>query len=142
MVLVRAKVILAGASKSGPASKIGTSGLQIVGAGRMTWSKKPVFLKNPPYTIESPSIPQIKARIAFGRAAQGGKGGRGLDPQTGLTSAAAAVSQAAPKGQGVHGGIPAEQRASPKGFHTLAQLESMLGQQTARGGYAPPPPTY
>ena len=136
MVLVRAQVILAGAGKPGLASKIGTSGLQIVGAGRMSWSKKTVFLKNPPYTIVSPSVAQMHQRIKFGLAAAQAKGQRGLDPETGLPAAAAATQRGA-TGQNP-GALPPEQYPSriQTGFHSVAQLQSMV-RQAEQVGVAP-----
>ena len=138
MTLVRAQVVMSAASKPGLASKIGCSGLQIVGAGRMSWARKHVFLKNPPYTIESPSTAQMRQRIKFGEAAGGARGQHGLDPETGLPPAAAATHRGA---AGSSGGLPPEQWPSrvQTGFHSLEQLRAKLAQQERGGGYAPGP---
>lgn len=128
---------MSAASKPGLASKIGCSGLQIVGAGRMSWSRKHVFIKNPPYTIESPSIAQIRQRIKFGQAATGARGQRGLDPETGLPPAAAATHRGA---AGSSGGLPPEQWPSrvQTGFHSMEQLAAMERQMSGQQGYQAP----
>jgi len=92
MVKVRPETILAGLSgKPGPMSKVGSRGMQIVGAGGMTWANKRAFLRNLPYTIENPHLGQIEQRLAFAEAASSARGKEGLDPATGYPQAAAAV---------------------------------------------------
>jgi len=125
MTLVRAQVILAGTSeKLDPRSRLAVSGVQIVRAGGMFWSKKPAFLRNVPYTAVSPHAGQIQTRIKFGKTASGAKGKKGFE--LGLPVAAAAVKKGMP-------GYTAPDRLSPENYpsrtrrtvHTLAELEAI-----------------
>ena len=69
-----------------------STGLQIVGKGRVTWAKKPFWLRNAPYTVGPWAHDgQIQVRLKFAEAARQAKGRKGLDPETGLPPAAAEV---------------------------------------------------
>lgn len=72
------------------------SGIQLVGRGGVVWAKKAAWLRNQPYTAVLPHDGQIQVRIHFGNVASAGKGKKGLDPETGLTPAAAEVTKRMP----------------------------------------------
>ena len=71
-----------------------STGLQIVGRGRVTWAKKMFWLRNAPYTVGPWAHDgQIQVRLKFAEAAHQAKGRKGLDPETGLPPAAAEVKR-------------------------------------------------
>jgi len=91
----------------------------------VAWSKKPVYIRNLPYTNVSPHPGQIEWRIKFGEAARAAKGVRGFED--GLPAVAARVKKAL-------SGQRASKRLDPKDypskfrrtFHTLEELKRML----------------
>ena len=92
MALLRPQVISAMREEAIAArhllSQVGT---QLVGRGGVVWAKKAAWLRNQPYTAVFPHDGQIQVRVKFGEIAAGAKGSKGLDPETGLTPAAAKV---------------------------------------------------
>ena len=76
-MLVRATTILAAASGGiEPRWRLAATGLQI--ARTPPWSKKPMTIRNVPYTAVMPKPKQLAVRIAFGRIASQAKGKRRL----------------------------------------------------------------
>ena len=93
MTLVRPQVILAATSeKPEPRARLAITGLQLVHAGKMTWSKKAIFIRNVPFTAVAPTPRQAAARYILGRIASRAKGTKGL--VEGLPPAAAQVKKA------------------------------------------------
>lgn len=126
MTLVRGAVVLSATEKPTSRGKIGTSGMQIYGAGGMWWSRKTTIKRNPPYTIESPHPGQMEVRINFGVVAHGHKGERKF--KDGMPVVAAGVKAG-------HTGFRAPSKFRTKEeypsrihpcFHSVAELKSML----------------
>ena len=128
MVLVRAstfgQMLVGGAI---PRSLIGASGMVIAQRGRMVWARKNVIVKNAPYTIEAPHPRQAEWRIIFGKAASSVKGQTGLETVDGMVLPKAAAyikkNKDTLKAQLTKPKFP----KARKSFHTVAELEKMLG---------------
>jgi hypothetical protein len=123
-MLVRATTILAAASGGvEPRWRLAATGLQI--ARTPSWSKKPMTIRNVPYTAVMPKPKQLAVRIAFGRVASQAKGRR----KTGfLPPAAELVAQARDRIAQAAAGVPS-QRDDRRNYHTLSQLEAMARQR-------------
>ena len=124
--MVRAATFLRGVMQvAEPRSKFGSKAMQIVRAGRMSWSSKPLFARNAPYTIENPHEGQIEWRIEFGKAARSAEGCSGLED--GLPCVAAAIKRRL-KDKTATARLPEDQYPSKvqRSFHTLEDLEVML----------------
>ena len=94
MVLVRMTSIIAGLTGKPEARYELSTGLQLVGRGRVKWAKKAFWLRNAPYTVGPYAHDgQIEVRLKFAEAAHQAKGRKGLDPETGLPWAAAEVKR-------------------------------------------------
>jgi len=79
MVRLRPTVVVAGLSGGViPASQLSVVGVQLVTAGRMVWSKKPVIIRNVPYTAVAPHPAQAAMRALLAKLARSAKGKRGL----------------------------------------------------------------
>jgi len=92
MVRLRPTVLIAGmAGGAIPASQLSMVGVQLVSAGRMTWSKKPVIIRNIPYTAVAPHPAQAAIRALLAKIARRAKGQRGL--KDGLPPAAYEVRE-------------------------------------------------
>lgn len=124
MALLRGSVVFAAALGAMPARPaIATTGVQLCKAP--WWSKKPFYLRNPPYTILSPHKGQIETRVKFGELASAAKGTKGF--KEGLPAVAAEVR----KGMK---GFKAPSRLAPEEYpsrarrtvHTLEELKAML----------------
>jgi len=120
MALLRGSVIM-GAYTMAARPAIALTGVQFCKAP--WWSKKPFYLRNPPYTILSPHDGQIETRINFGKTAKA-KAEKGF--KEGLPATAANI-RAAVKG------YKAPSRMTPpypsrirRTVHTLAELEGLL----------------
>ena len=75
-----------------------STGLQIAFRKRMTWTSKPYWIKNAPYTVGPYAHDgQLEVRIRFGEIASKAKGKKGLAPD-GLPWAAHFIKQAHPEG--------------------------------------------
>jgi hypothetical protein len=120
MTLVRATTILAAATGAiDPRWRLTATGLQI--AKTPPWSKKPMTIRNVPYTAVMPKPKQLAVRIAFGRIASQAKGRK----KTGfLPPAAELVAQAKGRIAQAAAGIPS-QRDTRRNYHTLSELEEM-----------------
>ena len=124
MALLRGGVVFAAALGAMPARPaIALTGVQLCRAP--WWSKKPFYLRNPPYTILSPHKGQIETRIHFGEIAAGAKGSRGF--KDGLPAVAAAV-KAGMKGYTAPSRMAKEAYPSRarRTVHTLDELKAML----------------
>lgn len=97
-MLLRPQVVIAGALAPTARKALASSGVQLCSAGRMSWSKKPMFLRNVPITAVNPTKGQMAIREEFARIAHGARGVRGLDPETGLPGAAAAIQRGMRRG--------------------------------------------
>ena len=73
-MLLRPQTVMAGAGAPTSRKNLAVSGVQLVSAGGMSWSKKPVFLRNAPYTAVPPHVGKIEGRIAFAQAAHAANG--------------------------------------------------------------------
>jgi len=119
-MLVRATTILAAASGGiEPRWRLATSGLQL--ARTPPWSRKPMTIRNVPYTAVMPKPKQLAVRIAFGRIASRAKGQK----KTGfLPPAAELVAQAKGKIAQAVASIPS-QRDTKRNYHSLGELETL-----------------
>ena len=94
MVLVRMTSIIAGLTGKPESRPELSTGMQLVGRGRVRWAKKPFWLRNAPYTVGPYAHDgQIEVRVAFASAAHQAKGMKGIDPETRLPWAAAHVKK-------------------------------------------------
>lgn len=137
MALVRSAAIVSGLLGAGgavPRSALGAqNSFQIVGAGGMYWSKKAVFLKNSPFTIEHPHDGQVEIRSDFGHAAQGaaGRSWRG----EALPAAAALIKSALNGKQEPHRMNPQNYPSVLKHtYHTLEQIDELKAKIGIAGG--------
>ena len=136
MVKVRLGALLSGTR---PMNKTGANAVQIYGAGGMTWSKKPVIMRNAPYTIEHPHLGQAETRIHFGEIAQRHKG------ETGLIEGLPAVAwhiQNDMKHYHAEDAMPKDMYPSKESFHTIDELRSYVEETKGEGRrevYAPTP---
>ena len=123
-MLVRATTIMAAASGAiEPRWRLAATGLQI--ARTPPWSKKPMTIRNVPYTAVMPKPKQLAVRIAFGRIASQAKGKK----KTGfLPPAAELVAQARGRIAQAAAGVPS-QRDTRRSYHTLSELEDMARQK-------------
>jgi len=128
-MMIRAATFLKGVMQvAEPRSEFGAKAVQIVRAGRMTWSSKPLFPRNAPHTIENPHPGQIEWRITFGRVAKEYRGCSGL--VDGLPCVAAGVKERL-TGRTAGRRIPEDQYPSKikRSFHTVEELEQMLREK-------------
>jgi hypothetical protein len=124
MALVRATAILAAATGAvEPRWRLAATGLQI--AATPPWSKKPLTIRNVPYTAVKPKPRQLAVRIAFGRIASQAKGKK---KEGFLPPAAELVAQAKGKIAQAVAGIPS-QRDNRRSYHTLSELETLAHQK-------------
>ncbi len=123
-MLVRATTILAAASGGiEPRWRLAATGLQI--ARTPSWSKKPMTIRNVPYTAVMPKPKQLAVRIAFGRIASQAKGKK----KTGfLPPAAELVAQAKGRIAQAAAGVPS-QRDTKRNYHSLSELETIARQR-------------
>jgi hypothetical protein len=123
-MLVRATTILAAASGSvDPRWRLAATGLQI--ARTPQWSKKPMTIRNVPYTAVMPKPKQLAVRIAFGKIASQAKGKK----KTGfLPPAAELVAQAKGRIAQAVAAIPS-QRDAKRSYHSLSELETIARQK-------------
>jgi len=123
-MLVRATTILAAASGGiEPRWRLAATGLQI--ARTPQWSKKPMTIRNVPYTAVMPKPKQLAVRIAFGRIASQAKGKK----KTGfLPPAAELVAQAKGRIAQAVAGVPS-QRDERRSYHSLGELETIARQK-------------
>jgi hypothetical protein len=116
-------------------------GVQVYDAGKITWSRKRMIIRNPPtYRIFNPSIGLLKAKIQLGDTAHSLKGTKGFErlPYDGRRVPAgtrvpkiAAEIQKALKGKAT--GYAVGREFYHRGPHTLAELKAMLGEFQAAG---------
>ena len=118
--------------KEAPKTLLSAYGMQIYFPGRVTWSTKPVHLRNPPtYRIFNPTSAQIQARITLGDTAKSlagtkgkaplGQPGRKLPAGTVLPKVAAEI-QSRLKGKS-YGAV--YKGGYHRGPHTLEELKAM-----------------
>jgi len=131
-MLVRATTILAAVSGGiEPRWRLAATGLQI--ARTPSWSKKPMTIRNVPYTAVMPKPRQLAVRIAFGRIASQAKGMK----KTGfLPPAAELVAKAKGNIAQAVAGVPS-QRDARRSYHTLRQLETIASQKGITVGFGP-----
>lgn len=100
--------------------------------------KKSGFYRNMPYTAENPTIPQLKARIAFGEfmLSQFGKKGTVTLPDGRVISVPAfeAMTNYPYKGIGAFGGLSPEERARRRHEMARANLEKLKALLQAKAG--------
>jgi len=126
-VLLRASTFVRGVvGVAEPRSKMGAKAVQVVNAGRMHWSSKPVFFRSAPYTIENPHEGQIEVRLEFAKNAKAAAGCRGF--VDGLPCVAAAIRNAMKDKYKAPGRLPKSQYPSriKRTFHNVSELEKML----------------
>lgn len=131
-MLLRASTFVKGAlGIAEPRNAIGAKGVQIVNAGRMFWSRKSVFPRNAPYTIENPHLGQIETRLTFADIASRAKGCTGFE--NGLPCVAARIKEAM-KGYRAADSMPPEEYPSKikRSFHTADELRRMLEEKAKR----------
>jgi len=124
MALLRGSVVFAAALGAMPSrAAIPLTGVQLCRAP--WWSKKPFYLRNPPYTILSPHEGQIQTRIHFGEIASKAKGSKGF--KDGLPAVAYAVKSEM-KGWTAPARMAKEAYPSRarRTVHTLDELRAML----------------
>lgn len=125
MALLRGSVVFAAALGAMPARPaIALTGVQLCRAP--WWSKKPFYLRNPPYTILTPHKGQIETRVHFGEIAAAAKGSKGFGPE-GIPIVASKV-KAGMKGYTAPSRLAKEAYPSRarRTVHTLAELKAML----------------
>jgi len=125
-------------------------GLQIVRRGNVTWTTKPMWFRNVPYTAVHPTTGQLEVRIHFGELAGGAKNQRGLrtvttGPKAGmkLPPAAAIIAEQMRDYRAPHRSPPEEWESRlRRTLHTLPELRAMLerrlAEERARAPPAPP----
>ncbi len=119
--------------KKAPEMLLSAYGMQLYFPGRVTWSTKPIHLRNPPtYRIFNPTPAQIQARITLGETAKSLRGttGKASLPQPGRRLPAGTVLpkiaveiQSRLKGKS-YGAV--YKYGYHRGPHTLEELKEML----------------
>jgi len=123
-MLVRATTILAAASGAiEPRWRLAATGLQI--ASTPPWSKKPITIRNVPFTAVKPTPKQLAVRIAFGKIASQAKG---MGKKGFLPPAAELVAQAKGRIAQAAAGVPS-QKVGRRSYHTLSELETLARQK-------------
>ena len=122
-----------------PRWRFGAKAIQVYAPGGMFWSKKSVIGRNAPYTIDSPHLGQMEARINFGEIARRHKGEKGF--KEGLPVIAYYIKTEM-KGYRAPDSMRPEDYPSKKfhTVHTLDQLKAMLEEKkkaVARPGVPP-----
>ncbi len=137
--------VLSAAGGAEPRWRFGAKAIQVYAPGGMFWSKKSVIARNAPYTIDSPHLGQMEARINFGEIARRHKGERGF--KEGLPIIAYYIKREM-TGYKAPDAMRPEDYPSKK-FHTVHTLEELKRMMRAkrrevRGAPAypptPPPP--
>ena len=129
MTLLRASIVLSGLMGANtPRRALGSTNSVLV-ARAPWWSKKAIVIKNPPYTIDNPTLGQLEARINFGREARSLRGTKGFE--NGMPAIAWRLGEAL-RGRRMADSMPPEEYPSRKQrtVHTLEQLEAMLEKKT------------
>jgi len=81
VTLIRSTTIIAGLTGKPESRPELSTGIQLVGRGRVSWAKKPFWLRNAPYTVGPYAHDgQIEVRLKFADAASKAKGKTGLAP--------------------------------------------------------------
>ena len=124
MTLVRPTTIMASTfGVVDPRWRLAITGMQIAKTPR--WSKKPMTLRNVPFTAVSPRPKQLAVRIAFGRIAKGAKGQK----MTGtLPPAAELIRQNRERIKAAAAALPSI-RETKRTIHTLEDLEKLAQQR-------------
>ncbi|RLG82547.1 MAG: hypothetical protein DRO09_00185 [Thermoprotei archaeon] len=136
MTLIRATTILAGLTGKPESRKELSTGVQLVGRGRVVWAKKPFWFRNAPYTVGPYAHDgQIEIRLMFANAAHQAKGMKGLDPETGLPHAAAHVMRKLTGATAPHRMDPAKY---PSKIQRTAYREADLIAEARRRGLGTP----
>jgi len=128
-MLVRSQTVFSGFGKPLPRDMIGAKGIQIYTPGGMTWSKKSLIFRNPPYTIEDPTLGQADVRVNFGKLAKSFEGCSGK--VDGLPCVAGLIRREVLSGKkslkSPYALPESEWRSKQKpSFHTLADLEKLI----------------
>jgi len=115
-----------------PSWQTSVSGVSLV-MKPVPWSKKPVYLRNLPYTNITPHRGQIEARIRFGEIARAHKGEKGF--REGLPIVAyhikTEMSGFRASSRMSEADYPSKQRRT---FRTLDELKRLLGERPERPG--------
>jgi len=94
VTLIRSTTLLAGLTGKPESRSELSTGIQLVGRGRVAWAKKSFWFRNAPYTVGPWAHDgQIQVRLTFADAAHRAKGRKGLAPD-GLPWAAHEVKTA------------------------------------------------
>ena len=120
MVLVRPQVILAAHGKPGPRASLAATGIQIYSSGGMYWSKKPLIIRNVPYTAANPHAGQIETRIHFGEIASSTAG---MPLMERLRTISERMRGYRAPSKMAESEYPSKRHGS---YHTLEELKSML----------------
>lgn len=123
MVKVRGSTILAAASGAQPMNKTGANAIQVYGAGGMFWAKKPLILRNAPYTIEKPHLGQAETRVHFAEIAHKYKGETGFIE--GLPAVAWHIKQEM-TGYRASDAMPKEYYPSKSSYHSEEELRRYI----------------
>ena len=120
--------ILSAGSTAEPMAATGAKTVQIVNAGGMFWSKKRIFIRNSPYTIEDPHPGQADVRIKFAEEASKAKDKTMADsPVPGLPPAAGFVKVGLKDYKSPYSmdpkAYPSRQRRT---YHTVDELRQIL----------------
>lgn len=143
MTVVRGDILIAGVVSGGKAMarwQRGAKFMQIYAPGRMFWSKKPIIMRNAPFTIESPHLGQIQVRVQFGELAKTIKGQHGF--RNGLPLAAATIQERLRGWKAPDRMVPEEYPSKLKHtIHTIEELKRMERElrQRARAYPVTPP---
>jgi hypothetical protein len=134
--------VFAGTGAAEPRYRFGAKAVQIYSPGGMVWSKKPLIVRNAPYTIEAPHLGQLEIRERFGDTARAHKGEKGF--REGLPAIAYYIKTEL-RGKVVPDRMAPEDYPSKKfrTFHTLEQVKRMLREKRAAlraPGALPVPP--
>lgn len=126
---IRPQTLVAGLTgKATPMNRMGAKGFYIQSTGGRWWIKKSgAILANLPYTIESPHPGQIETRIEFGKIAASTKG-------MPLNERLEIISNQMRGYHAPHAMDPRNYPSKKKGYHSIAELESMLEQKLGREG--------
>ena len=147
MVLVRGSTFISAVFRgitAEPRWQFGAKAMQVYAPGGMFWSRKSIIARNAPYTIESPHLGQIQARINFGEVARRHKGEKGF--KEGLPIIAYHIKSEM-TGYKAPDSMRPEDYPSKK-FHTVHTLEELKRMERekrkavrpAPGAYVAPPP--